>query len=145
VDVLVDTSVWSIALRRRESARLSQDEVCSRTELTELVREKRALIIGPIRQEVLSGVRHQAQFDRMRAHLRQFEDSPIDTADFESAAEVGNSCRSKGVIGSPVDFLICAVALSRRWAVFTLDKDFLHFARIAGVHLHSPRNFNPVN
>jgi predicted nucleic acid-binding protein len=145
VDVLVDTPVWSLALRRLKSARLSQDEVCCRTELTELIREKRALILGPVRQEILSGVRHQAQFERIRAHLRQFEDAPLETADFELAAEVGNSCRSKGVVGSPVDFLICAVAVSRGWAVFTLDKDFVHFARIAGVHLHAPRKLNPLN
>jgi predicted nucleic acid-binding protein len=145
VDVLVDTPIWSLTLRRQESAKLSAAEIRCKRELAELLAENRARIIGPVRQEILSAVRHRAQFERLRTLLRQFDCEPLSTADFESAAEAGNMCREKGLAGSPVDYLICAVALSRRWAVFTLDRDFDRFARVLGVPLHAPRNINPLH
>jgi len=145
VDVLVDTPVWSLVLRRQESARLTPGEARSRQELTELISEKRVQIMGPIRQEVLSGIRHHGQYERIRIRLRQFEDEPLTTEDFELAATYANTCRSKGIVGSPVDYLICAVAVSRTWSVFTVDRDFERFDRILRVQLHAPRNLNPLH
>ena len=55
--VLVDTSIWSLALRRREHAQNPEAE-----ELGRLIAAHVVEIIGPIRQEVLSGVRDNAQF-----------------------------------------------------------------------------------
>src|SRR5712691_9913765 len=92
VDVLVDTPVWSLTLRRQESAKLNTAETRCKQELTELLGEKRARIIGPVRQEILSGVRHRAQFERLRTILREFYCELLSTADFESAAEAGNMC-----------------------------------------------------
>ena len=145
MDVLVDTPVWSLVLRRQETAKLSAVEARCKTELQALMNERRARIIGPVRQEILSAIRERAQFERLRALLRELECEPLAMVDFESAAEAGNTCRAKGLIGSPVDYLICAVALSRRWPVFTLDKDFDRFAKILGVPLHAARNFNPLH
>ena len=71
--VLVDTSVWSLALRRR-SRSLSAEEELVRGELAELIREGRAQMIGPMRQEVLSGIRSRSQYERLRQDLRAFED-----------------------------------------------------------------------
>jgi len=53
MNVLVDTSVWSLALRRRE---VDEESEIVR-ELRELIVEGSAVIIGPIRQELLSGIR----------------------------------------------------------------------------------------
>jgi len=105
MNVLVDTGVWSLALRRRQ---ISQDP--KGLELRELIREGRAHVIGPIRQEVLSGIREKAQFDRLRDHLREFPDLPVRTADHERAAEFFNVCRSRESKGRNTDFVICAVA-----------------------------------
>ena len=145
MDVLVDTPIWSLTLRRQDAAKLSAIEIRCKRELVELLAENRARIIGPLRQEILSAVRHRAQFDRLRTLMREYDCEPLSTADFESAAEGGNMCREKGLTGSQVDYLICAVALSRRWAVFTLDRDFERFARVLGIQLHAPRNFNPLH
>jgi predicted nucleic acid-binding protein len=145
VDVLVDTPVWSLALRRQQPGKLSAAEIRYKRELTELLAENRARIIGPVRQEILSGVRHRAQLERLRTLLRHYDCEPLSTADFEAAAEAGNLCREKGLTGSPVDYLICAVALSRRWVVFTLDRDFERFAHVLSVPLHAPRNLNPLH
>jgi len=59
--VLVDTSVWSVALRR-QAGQLTAGEGAVREELAELIREGRARLIGPVRQEVLSGIRTEAQY-----------------------------------------------------------------------------------
>jgi predicted nucleic acid-binding protein len=132
--VLVDTGVWSLALRRRQ---VSQHPALP--ELRELIREGRAHIIGPIRQEVLSGIREKAQFARLRDHLREFPDLPVRTIDFERAAEFFNICRSRGIQGSNTDFVICAIADRYGMAILTTDGDFPLFAPHLPVQLHVPR------
>ncbi len=112
--VLVDTSVWSLALRRRAAA--SRPEV---EELRSLIDEGRVAMIGPIRQELLSGIRTVEAFERLRDHLRPYPDEPLETADFERAAEHFNTCRARGVQGSNTDFLICAVAERRNLPILT--------------------------
>ena len=134
MNVLIDTGVWSLALRRRQ---ISQDPTV--LELRELIREGRAHVIGPVRQEVLSGIREKAQFDRLRAHLREFPDLPVQTADHERAAEFFNVCRSRGVQGSNTDFVICAVADRYGMAILTTDGDFPLFAPYLPIQLHVPR------
>ncbi len=132
--VLVDTSVWALALRRKRQA---PSPVVR--EMAEVVREGRVVMIGPIRQELLSGLKESLQFDLLRGHLRAFPDLALESADFEEAAQCFNRCRAMGVQGSNTDFLICAVAVRRDWAIFTTDGDFPAYARVLPLHLHQPR------
>ena len=134
MNVLVDTSVWSLALRRTHTTASSAAHVAA---LADLIRDGRALIIGPVRQELLSGVRAPAQAKTLRDRLRAFPDIILDTPDFEEAASFSNLCRARGVQGSSVDFLICAVAARRNIAIFTTDRDFERYAPILGLRLHS--------
>lgn len=131
VRVLVDTGVWSLALRRDDN-RLNPE----REELRRLVSAHVAEIIGPVRQEILSGLRDQAQFVRLQAHLAAFPDVLILTEDYVTAANFFNLCRSKGIQGSNTDFLICAVAVRCDLAIFTTDGDFRHFAQCLPIVLH---------
>jgi len=131
VRVLVDTSVWSLALRRDDN-RLNLE----REELRRLVSAHVVVIVGPVRQEILSGVRDQAQFVRLEAHLAAFPDVPLLTEDYVTAANFFNLCRSKGIQGSNTDFLICAVAVRCDLAIFTTDGDFQHFAQCLPIVLH---------
>jgi len=131
VRVLVDTSVWSLALRRRAAVRDTAVET-----LRTLIDEGRVAIIGPIRQELLSGIRDAATFERLRHHLSAFPDEPLDTADFERAAEHFNMCRAQGIQGSNADFLICASAERRSLPVLTTDLDFRRYAGILPIVLH---------
>jgi predicted nucleic acid-binding protein len=134
VNVVVDTSVWSLALRRRRTSLEPQA-----SELAALIREGRASIIGPIRQELLSGMVSEQQFQSLREHLRPFRDIDLQVEDYEEAAAFFNRCRAKGIQGSNTDFLICAVAARRELAILTTDDDFAHFARVLPIQLHSPR------
>jgi len=132
--VLIDTSVWSLALRRGDGPSKPEAE-----ELRRLIAAHIAEIIGPIRQEILSGVRDQAQFARLEAHLAAFPDVPLLTEDYVTGAKFFNLCRSKGIQGSNTDFLICAVAVRHDLAIFTTDGDFAQFARCLPIVLHNVR------
>lgn len=132
--VLVDTCVWSQVLRRQK---VSDDHVAR--ELQELISEMRVQMVGPVRQELLSGVRVKKQFLNLRDHLRAFPDLLLSAEDFETAAELFNRCRSKGVQGSNTDFLLCALSIRHDLAIFTVDEDFKQYAKHLPVRLHSVR------
>jgi predicted nucleic acid-binding protein len=134
MNVLIDTSIWSLVLRRPRS----QTEPYA-LELLRLIDELRAKMIGPIRQEILSGVREWAQFETLRDTLRAFSDLEIGVEDYERAAEFFNLCRKKGIQGSNTDFLICAVAEGRNLAIFTTDEDFERFQAHIPIQLHVAR------
>jgi predicted nucleic acid-binding protein len=134
VRVLVETSVWSLAFRRR--VRRDDPEV---SELRSLIDEGRVAMIGPIRQELLSGLRTPGAFEELRDHLRPFPDETLDAADVERAAEHFNACRARGVQGSNTDFLICAVAERRKLPILTTDADFTRFAAVLPITLHRHR------
>lgn len=132
--VLVDTSVWSLALRR------SQPQLGPEVaELIELIKDVRAQIIGPVRQEILSGLKDKFQFQKLRQHLNAFPDLELTTRDFETAAEFYNHCRSNGIQGSNTDFLICATATRLKIPIFTTDRDFELFKTHLPIMLHIPR------
>jgi predicted nucleic acid-binding protein len=139
--VLVDTSVWSLALRRKPGD-LSLPEQGLANELAELIREGRAQLIGLVRQELLSGIKTKAQFEKLRTTLRAFPDEPVYTTDYEAAARACNDCRARGIVSSVVDMLICSVALRGQFAIFTTDGDFTLYARVLPLKLHSPRRIH---
>lgn len=134
MNVLVDTSVWSLSLRRAKRV----DDTASK-ELAELIREGRVVMMGSIRQELLSGIKLKTQFELLRDHLRAFSDLTLESADYEEAAEAFNRCRERGIQGSNTDFLICAAALRREFAVYTIDKDFFQYQKVLEFKLHEPR------
>ncbi|MGA7684336.1 MAG: PIN domain-containing protein [Terriglobales bacterium] len=135
--ILVDTSIWSLALRRK-SADLSAREKSLTLALAELIRDGRAQLIGLVRQELLSGIREPEKFDQLRNLLHAFDDVRLDPSDYEEAAQIHNRCRSRGVAGSAIDFLICAVAVRRRWQIFTTDSDFDRYQKVLGLELYRP-------
>jgi len=137
VKVLVDTSIWSLALRRKTED-LSASEKSTLKILISLIQEVRVVLIGPIRQEILSGITDQNQFTQMKEKLRAFEDLPLTAEDYELAAEFYNSCRKKGIQGSHIDFLICAVAQRNDLAIFTDDRDFEKYSKQIGINLFHP-------
>ena len=134
--VLVDTSVWSLALRRKRED-LSPEEVRLTKALAELIRQGRAQIVGPIRQELLSGIRDEEKFLALRRHLRAFDEPHLEADDYEEAARMNNQCRRRGIAGSAIDFLICAVAYRRNWEIFTTDRDFTRYAKVLALRLYS--------
>jgi len=128
--VIVDTPIWSYALRsRREGFEAHVREV------ENLIADQRVIMLGPIRQEVLSGYSDQSRFEKLNSKLRYFENTPIIDDDYVQAARFSNTCRSKGVQGSHIDFLICAVAFRLKSEIFTTDNDFSYYGKHIPIEL----------
>jgi len=130
VKVLVDTPIWSYALRT-----LNKEYQNVIDQLESLIRDQRALIIGPIRQEILSGYSDLRQYKKLKEKLSFFENTPIHDIDYGFAAELCNHCRKKGVQGSHIDYLICAVAKRIDVPIFTTDKDFPNYKKAISIKL----------
>jgi predicted nucleic acid-binding protein len=132
--VIVDTSIWSLAFRRGK-----QPDKSIIVELESLISDYRVQLIGPIRQELLSGIKSAEQFDELKQYLSSFPDYKIQTEDFVLAAKFFNQCRKKGIQGSNTDFLICAIAVNNNWQIYTSDQDFSHFKKILPIKLYKSR------
>ena len=135
MNLLVDTPVWSLALRRKQ-ADLSPREERVTQALAEVIRDGRAQLVGVVRQELLSGIREEERFRKLRDYLRAFDDPPLEIGDYEQAAQMHNRCRARGIAGSAIDFLICAMASRRNWQIFTTDQDFERYGRVLGLRMY---------
>lgn len=131
--VLADTPIWSAALRREAGV-----AGVYRAEMVKLLNHGVVEMIGPVRQELLSGIRDLSQFERVREHLRKFPDLQIMTEDYEEAASLYNRCRSRGIQGSSTDFLICAIATRNDLVIFTDDRDFVNYSKVLPIRLYPP-------
>ena len=134
--ILIDTSVWSLALRRKQ---VSKDDTSVIKELQELIRELRVVMIGPIRQELLSGITDTIKYEQLRDRLRAFDDAELNSGIYEMAAEISNTCRKNGIQGSHTDFLICSFSINNKCPVFTLDKGFDLYKQHIDLLLHAVR------
>jgi predicted nucleic acid-binding protein len=125
VKLLADTCIWSLFLRRRRATALSADEQIHRKSLADAIQDGQIVMVGPIRQEVLSGIKDLTQFERLRSALAAFPDEPLTTFHYEQAARLFNVCRSRGVECGPTDILICAAAAEMQWGILTCDQGLL--------------------
>ena len=132
--VIVDTDVWSEALRRKKGKKSIYVD-----ELVDLIQEGRLLIIGPIRMEVLSGIRDQETFDGFSERLSAFDDLNITSEIYILAARFFNLCRSKGIQGSNTDFVICACSVHWNIPILSKDKDYLLYIKHLPIELIEPR------
>lgn len=128
--VLVDTSIWSLALRRQDQQPSPEID-----QLSTLIDDVQVVMMGAVRQELLSGIKDHRQYLKVRNYLRAFSDITVHSEDYERAADFYNRCREKGIQGSHIDFLICSVAHAHQLAIFTLDKDFEHYQSVLDIRL----------
>ena len=135
--VLVDTPIWSLALRRRRVGGPAERALFA--EWRRLVSEDEALLPAPVRYEILSGLAHETAFDRVRRFLRPMLEIPFDSADFEEAARCRNRCAAAGLAAAPIDMFLCALSLRHGAPIFTTDRDFERYARVIPIRLHAPR------
>ncbi|MEK7703251.1 MAG: PIN domain-containing protein [Nitrospirota bacterium] len=126
--VLADTCIWSQILRTKSP------DIAQAEKLKDLIHDGRVVMIGPVRQEILSGISNAIQFSKLREHLSSFEDIPLQSGHFVKAAEFSNLCRQNGIQGSTTDFLICAVAHLENILIFTSDRDFEKYRAYLPIH-----------
>lgn len=125
MNIIVDTSVWSLVLRRKQV-----------NELHPAVKRFRhciesgdgVFLLGTILQELLDGVTPK-NFDRLIELLKPFPLVPLERKNYFLASTLRNTCRAKGIQATPVDFLITAASLETGYPLLTTDKDFSYIAR----------------
>ena len=132
--VSVDTPVWSPSSGAAEwTCRLLQRHLTQT--LYQLIRQRNVQLLGATRQEVLSGIREESEFRRIRDHLRGFQNVELDSEDYEEADRISHDCRQHGIADSSVDMLMCALSLRHRWEIFTTDRDFIDYARVVPLQM----------
>lgn len=126
MNLVVDTSVWSLVLRR---PRVDEDDPHVRAFRRHLESGDGFFLIGNILQELLDGLRSTKQFDRLLTLLDPYPLLELDRETYVAAARLRAGCRAKGVNAGPIDFLIAATCCQHGFPLLTADKDF---SRIAG-------------
>jgi predicted nucleic acid-binding protein len=131
VNLFVDTSVWSLALRRDTPADHSGVAMLRKA----LVGGDTLVITGIVLQELLQGFRGPKDQARIieRLQVLPFLNPSRDT--HVQAAALRNTCRRKGVQFGTVDALIAQLCIEHDLALLTADKDFAHAARFVPLRL----------
>ncbi len=135
--VLIDTNIWSTYLRRK-----SEEDNELRYNVEELIKSGRVEFIGPIRQEVLSGIKDNKKFELLKEYLSAFDDEVIHTHEYEIAAKLTNDCISKGIAISAIDAIIAACVYSKGWELYTRDKDFDRYAKVIKINKYKEERPN---
>jgi predicted nucleic acid-binding protein len=126
VNLVVDTSVWSLILRR---PKIEEDNPFVQAFCDHLTAEDGIFLIGNILQELLDGLRSPHQFQRLIHFLEPFPLLKLSRATYVEAARLRSHCRGKGIQGGPVDFLIAFACIEHGFPLLTADPDFLRIAR----------------
>jgi predicted nucleic acid-binding protein len=129
----VDTSVWSLALRR--------DAPSSAVQVKALVRAieggETILTTGLVLQELLQGFSGPKARDQI---LDRFSSVPLlvpDRTDHVAAATLRNGCRRKGVQIGTVDALLAQLCIRHDLTMLTTDQDFRHVADLSALKVWS--------
>jgi predicted nucleic acid-binding protein len=129
MSVIVDSDVWSEALRRNHIRSVYVEE------LRKLIVSDEIVMIGSIRQEILSGIREEKRFKKIRNLLKPFKSEQIDDSIYELGASFFNLCRSNGIQGSHTDYLMCACAVAWKTKILSKDKDFRNYSKFLPIEL----------
>ena len=135
MSVLIDTSVWSVTLRRRRRD-LNPVELKIYYEWERLILEGEGVLIGPIRQESLSGIASRREVEIVKQRLAVVEELPLPSDLFLLAADFFNACSAAGIAAGAVDMMICVAANLHDVPVFSTDPDFQRYARYLPITLH---------
>ncbi len=135
--IVLDTSVLSLAFRRKHADEASSPEAL---ELVDLIEEDAPLVVlGVVFQEVLSGVRNARDFRRLERALEGFALKLADREAHRQAAHISNTCREHGVTTFAVDCLIASQSIQLGAELFSTDQDFSHIAQHTSLRLYKLR------
>lgn len=127
--ILVDTSVWIEFFRGRNTPEAlylcqaieNQDDLCT---------------CGPILQEVLQGIRADADHVKTKQYLLSLVYLPVGRASYLDAADIYRWARRRGeTLRKPIDCVIAACAIRQSAFLLERDSDFDAIARYAPLKL----------
>ncbi len=131
--ILVDTCVWSLAFRRKNR---TGDEAPAVAELRRLIESNEPVAIpGIVLQELLSGLREEAQLQRLHRALAGFPCQLASRDHHVAAARLWNRCRAAGVTAAAIDCLIAALCIETGASLLTTDRDFERIADVSPLTL----------
>ena len=135
MNLLVDTSVWSLALRRDQPADLPEVRALGRA-----LGSGEVFSTGLILQELLQGFNRPQAGETIVSHFRAIPLLVPDRSDYESAADLHNLCRRKGVQTGTIDALLAQLCIRHDLKMLATDKDFHQISKIATLQLWSETN-----
>ncbi|MDI6745267.1 MAG: PIN domain-containing protein [Thermodesulfovibrionales bacterium] len=129
--VIVDTSIWSLVLRRHSPVQNPETEILRKM----IENGENIFLVGVILQEILQGVKERHDFIRLKERLDAFPMLEIEREHYVKAAELKNHLINNGVQISTVDALIATSAIVNGCYLYTNDKDFSHIAKHSKLRL----------
>ena len=123
--VIIDTSVWSEALRRKKNT-LNSSEIIIRKLIEN---DYEIVILGIILQEILSGISNDNLYNDIKNILDDFNYLDTKKNDYIYASELSNKCRSKGVNAGSIDYLIASITIQNDLHLVSFDKDFINISQ----------------
>lgn len=133
MNLFVDTSVWSLALRRDSTERAAEAVLLSEA----LDHGGAVFTTGLVLQELLQGFTGPKARDRL---VQRFSALPFlmpDRTDHIEAAAIRNTCRRKGVQVGTVDALLARLCIHHELMMLTADRDFTRVARYTPLRVWS--------
>jgi predicted nucleic acid-binding protein len=131
VSLFVDTSVWSLALRRDTPQDRKEIKLLHRA-LSEGIT---VFTTGLVLQELLQGFLGAKASGQI---IERFAALPFiipDRVDYIQAAEIRNRCRRQGIQAGTIDALLAQLCLRHELELLTTDRDFKHISKIYPLRL----------
>ncbi len=129
--VLVDTSVWSLSLRKEGPAEHPAVEKF----VAMLRADEDVFLTGSILQEILQAFRSDSSFRMVARHLEPFPLLDLERSDFIASATLHRKCAARGVTASTADCQIATAAIRHDCLLLSADRDFERIARLSHLKL----------
>jgi predicted nucleic acid-binding protein len=131
VTLLVDTSVWSLALRRDAPPDLPE----TRALRSALTGDDLVVTTGVVLQELLQGAVRDTSRQLITERFRAIALVQPDRDDHITAADIRNRCRANGVQLGTIDALLAALCIRRELTLLSTDRDFAAASRHCDLRL----------
>lgn len=132
--LLVDTSVWSLALRRD-----APGDVVEVVALIRAIERGDALLTtGLILQELLQGFSGPKDRELILDHFAALPLLVPDRDDHVAAADLRNSCRRSGMQVGTIDALLAQLCIRHELTLLSTDRDFAAVAALSPLKLWQP-------
>lgn len=129
--VLVDTSVWSLALRRDTPSDAPEVAWLARA----ILAGETVVTTGVVLQEILQGVQGPKARSRILDRFALLPYLSPTRDDHIEAAELRNRCRRRGVQVGTIDALLAQLCIAYDLEMLTTDRDFEGMARVGGLRV----------
>lgn len=133
--IVVDTSVWSLAFRRRSWPKGVTPRVVQRLE--KLTHDKQRVVVpGIVLQELLSGIKEPPQAEKVMGIMEGYTTLLATREHHVEAANISNACRKAGVSAATIDCLIAAQCIVENGILLALDDDFSRMSKYCTLRLY---------